>query len=535
MIPCLVSFNIVRNLQIPSTTPQLSSSCVNHANAPPSVPNGEVDANTYILIEVFVLPLGGLCESVDKHTTRLDEMRRQPCISAAPAASVLLLLLLAFSGDVTLLSLHSAWGPPASLAKAFITPSGLQPQAVSYHNRRGHHLRPHCSRPSSFSSRASTVHARPNSVATCRWSSLLQHQLPQSRNLTHRKAFVRTNAAVRPSTVTPSMMSSNDPDNLVRPGCLIAFEPETKGTRLTLGLILDRMGKKKNMFTVRPAAAAAARSSGTLAVALRQVRYLVPGGNTYEEPDLASFEVETQVESSLIEEAWDVLLEEAAEAAAAAADSTDDAQSDGGSGGSVGSMPPRGTSDPRGMAELLFGAVDPSPQECYQAFCVLEGRDGALRFKRRRDGYYEPRTRYVEGRVERVTFSSWFNRSVNVEFAANLCDERELVSLLCGFFQGSSPKPHRRAPYVIWDKRGPNLDHAKQAAQDGAELVNSSSLLCCGFSSVVPRSQADEFCPNFVGLDPKHALHAIWCAGGVCFPHRGMGLPSPRQAKHVQP
>lgn len=62
-------------------------------------------------------------------------------------------------------------------------------------------------------------------------------------------------------------------------------------------------------------------------------------------------------------------------------------------GGDGGNDEMAGVSEPRGMAELLFGAADPAPQQCYEAFRLLEGPEGVLRFKRRRDGHYEARTR----------------------------------------------------------------------------------------------------------------------------------------------
>lgn len=170
-------------------------------------------------------------------------------------------------------------------------------------------------------------------------------------------------------------MSAAGSDELVRPGCIVVFDTETKGRPPMLGLVTDKVGKKKSVYTVRPAVAVASGAPGTVAVALRQVCYVVPGGSGYQDGDLAGFEGDASVDPSLLEEAWEMLLEEAA----VETDSDKDVLA--------------GASDPRGMAELLFGAVEPTPQQCYQAFRLLEGREGVLRFKRRRDGYYECRSR----------------------------------------------------------------------------------------------------------------------------------------------
>lgn len=171
-------------------------------------------------------------------------------------------------------------------------------------------------------------------------------------------------------------------EELVRPGSVVVFDTDTKGGRPALGLVIDRVGKKKSMYNVKVAAVAAAGGNGSVAVALRQVRYIVPGGSDYEAEDLAGFEAQSVIDESLLEDAWEMLMEEgAAASAAAAADGAADSAA--------------GTSEPRGMAQLLLGVEEPSPQECYQAFRLLEGREGVLRFKRRRDGSYECRSRYV--------------------------------------------------------------------------------------------------------------------------------------------
>ena len=205
--------------------------------------------------------------------------------------------------------------------------------------------------------------------------------LPSPRRLLLPRA-VRT--ARSSGTALASMSASSSPEDLVRPGSVVVFEADVKGRAPTLGLVMEKVGKKKALFAVKPAAS----GSVNVNVALRQVRYVVPGGSVYEAADLTAFEEQAPVDESLLEEAWQMLLEESA--AAAVATSTASVQ-----GGEKDEEEDSkaGTSDPRGMAQLLYGAVEPTPQECYQAFRLLEGREGALYFKRLRDGSYESRSR----------------------------------------------------------------------------------------------------------------------------------------------
>lgn len=161
----------------------------------------------------------------------------------------------------------------------------------------------------------------------------------------------------------------------------MAFEPDAKSGTPVLGLVTDKVGKKKNMFTVSPAAAAASGSSATVAVALRQVVYVVPGGDAYTTKDLLSFEDDFSLDSSLLEDAWHILVDEATQAKSVAEDEGEN------------ETMAAGTSDPRGMAELLMGDANPDPKLCYNAFRLLHGEQGTLRFKRRRDGRYEARSR----------------------------------------------------------------------------------------------------------------------------------------------
>lgn len=198
-------------------------------------------------------------------------------------------------------------------------------------------------------------------------------------------------------TALASMSASSSPEDLVRPGSVVVFEADTKGRAPTLGLVMDKVGKKKALFAVKPAAS----GSVNVNVALRQVRYVVPGGSVYEAADLTAFEKQAPVDESLLEEAWQMLLEESAAAALATATAA-------GEGGETSEEEDSkaGTSDPRGMAQLLYGAVEPTPQECYQAFRLLEGREGALYFKRLRDGSYESRSRCV-GACLRAYWLCW--------------------------------------------------------------------------------------------------------------------------------
>ena len=205
-------------------------------------------------------------------------------------------------------------------------------------------------------------------------TSPCEHQLLLRRQRTTRTA---------PSSVAIMSGSDGNLEDLAPPGTIVAFETEARGRSSVLGLVVDRTGgKKKPALRVKPASAGAP----TVTVALRQVKYVVPGGSGYFETDLANFEeeetAEADVDDSLLEEAWQVLLEE---------DESGDADGGGGFGGGGERA---GVNDPRSMAQLLFGVVEPSPKECYRAFRLLEG-EGALRFKRRRDGRYECRSRCV--------------------------------------------------------------------------------------------------------------------------------------------
>lgn len=163
-------------------------------------------------------------------------------------------------------------------------------------------------------------------------------------------------------------------EDQIGPGSVVVFDSDVRGRPPALGLVTESsVGKKKLTYTVQPVETASGSSTKT-AVAARQVRYVVPGGSGYQAADLAAFEDIPEIDEGLMEEAWDMMLEES-------------------TAGSDGAAAVAANDDPRGMAELLFGVGDPSPQQCYHAFRLLEGRDGTLYFKRRRDGNYECRSR----------------------------------------------------------------------------------------------------------------------------------------------
>lgn len=195
-----------------------------------------------------------------------------------------------------------------------------------------------------------------------------QQQLLQCRTEQQQHRASRTARSAAAATT----MSAADQ---IGPGSVVVFDSDVRGRPPALGLVTESsVGKKKLTYTVQPVEAASGSSSTKTTVAARQVRYVVPGGSGYQAADLAAFEDNPEVDEGLIEEAWDMMLEESA------------AASDGAAGEAA-------NDDPRGMAELLFGVGDPSPQQCYHAFRLLEGRDGTLYFKRRRDGTYECRSR----------------------------------------------------------------------------------------------------------------------------------------------
>lgn len=94
------------------------------------------------------------------------------------------------------------------------------------------------------------------------------------------RAVTRQNSSVKNIAAITTSMSASTSDGgdeeLVRPGCMVAYEPEAKmggSGGPVLGLITAKVGKKKGMFTARPAAAAAAGSAANVAVSLRQVKF----------------------------------------------------------------------------------------------------------------------------------------------------------------------------------------------------------------------------------------------------------------------
>lgn len=220
--------------------------------------------------------------------------------------------------------------------------------------------------------------------SACKWMLLLPHELDAVISSNQQLRRRRRSPSV--ATIMSSGSSADDLEDPAPPGTIVAFDTETKGRSTALGLVIDRVGgKKKSALRVKPAWTTAAGGAATVTVAMKQVKYVVPGGSGYLETDLASFEHEENdqdggitatVDGSILEEAWEMLLEE---------DETRDVPGDRGGERA-------GVCDPRDMAQLLFGVVKPTPKECYRAFRLLEG-EGSLYFKRRRDGLYECRSR----------------------------------------------------------------------------------------------------------------------------------------------
>ncbi len=203
----------------------------------------------------------------------------------------------------------------------------------------------------------------------------------------------------------------------VGPGSVVVFDTDVRGRPPALGLVTDStMTKKKTTYTVQPAG-----GTGAATVAPRQLRYVVPGGSSYQASDLTAFEEEQEVDEGLMEEAWLMMLEETAAAATAGLGGGD-------AGAAAGGGSPS-SDDPRGMAELLFGAGEPTPQQCYQAFRLLEGRDGALYFKRRRDGTYECRTRWGCAGVYPWRFVMFPLSCGGIETNSSVCIHGEFVVL----------------------------------------------------------------------------------------------------------
>lgn len=220
--------------------------------------------------------------------------------------------------------------------------------------------------------------------SSCKWVLMMPHKLDAAMSSSQQLRPRRRS----PSTATIMSLGSSADDlkDPAPPGTIVAFETETKGRSTTLGLVIDRVvGKKKSALKVKLACRTAAGGAAIVTVAMKQVKYVVPGGSGYLETDLASFEHEENyqdgnitavVDGSILQEAWEMLLEE---------DEARDVLGDGGGERAA-------VCDPRDMAQLLFGIVEPTPKECYRAFRLLEG-EGSLYFKRRRDGLYECRSR----------------------------------------------------------------------------------------------------------------------------------------------
>lgn len=226
------------------------------------------------------------------------------------------------------------------------------------------------------------------------WQPCRQTALPSRLHVQRAIRIPRASRTARSSSVggTSATTTMSAAAGQIGPGSIVVFESDIRGRPPALGLVTGSgAGKKKSTYLVQPAGSASASGGGkpTLTtVAPRQVRYVVPGGSKYQAEDLSVFEdQQEEVDGALMEEAWDMMLEESTAAATAGLDGS------GGGGGGAGTSCT--SDDPRGMAELLFGVGEPTPQQCYEAFRLLEGRDGTLYFKRRRDGTYECRSRWV--------------------------------------------------------------------------------------------------------------------------------------------
>lgn len=291
--------------------------------------------------------------------------------SASPATAVMLSVLLACAGN------HAS---SAFMLQSQQRRSGASRQPTGSSSS---HLRSSSLTKPPTAGRIVGLDARLHRSA-CRWGLLQQQDqrdttaAPLLQLLSPQRAS-RTAARLASSATATTTMSAADQ---ISPGSMVVFESEVRGRPPALGLVTDTtVSKKKSTFTVQPSPSGGGNKA---TVAPRQVRYVVPGGSGYQATDLAVFEEQPEVDEGLMEEAWDMMLEESAAVATAGLD--------GGGGGTAASASST-SDDPRGMAELLFGVEEPTPQQCYQAFCLLEGRDGTLYFKRRRDGTYECRTR----------------------------------------------------------------------------------------------------------------------------------------------
>lgn len=309
-------------------------------------------------------------------------------------------MVLAFASAPAVVSALVAFaGNGVHVSNAFMILSGTGRQAGSRLAGGNQHGSSHTGNP---------ITARAHLFA-CSWApsqQLLQQKQEQQQHQHHRQSalssrlhlqrglqFPRASRTARSSllaagTATAITTMSAAADQ-IGPGSIVVFESDIKGRPPALGLVTGSgAGKKKTTYSVQPAASTLVGGGGNPAsttVASRQVRYVVPGGSRYQAEDLSVFEEkQEEVDGGLIEEVWDMMLEESTAAATAGLDGSGD-------GGGVGSSST--SDDPRGMAELLFGVEEPTPQQCYQAFRLLEGRDGTLFFKRRRDGTYECRSR----------------------------------------------------------------------------------------------------------------------------------------------
>eukprot|EP00903_Cladosiphon_okamuranus_P006750 g6585.t1 len=323
-------------------------------------------------------------------------------------------------------------------------------------------------------------------LSSCHWT-LMQQQQRQGRRRRRRQQWEaallqsspfqrlqprqssRTARSFSGRTTTMAAAASTAAADQIGPGSMIVFETDVRGRAPMLGLVTDTsVGKKKSTYSVQPVG-----GGGKATVAPRQVRYVVPGGSRYEASDLATFEEQQDFDEELIEEAWDMMLEESTAAALAGVDGSGGEGAEAGAAAGAGSSSSLTIDDPRGMAELLFGSGEPTPQQCYHAYRLLEGRDGALYFKRLRDGTYECRSR------EAVELA---RHKLSLEDAAKAKKADFVAGLQAGLNEGGG---YRKTPLVVED-----FDEEQQEMLRGLEILAVQSVARTNFASTTSAEEA---------------------------------------------
>eukprot|EP00752_Nemacystus_decipiens_P004584 g4184.t1 len=273
-------------------------------------------------------------------------------------------------------------------------------------------------------------------------------------------------AAATTATMSAAAAAAAAAPDQIGPGSMVVFETDVRGRPPLLGLVTDTsVGKKKSTYSVQ-----AVGGGGQATVAPRQVRYVVPGGSSYQASDLAAFEEPQQFDEGLLEEAWDMMLEESTAAVTAGLGGSGGASGAGALGGAESTIT---SDDPRGMAELLFGVGEPTPRQCYEAYRLLEGRDGTLYFKRRRDGTYECRSR------EAVEVA---RRKLSLEDAAKARKADFVAGLQAGLNEGGG---FRKTPLVVED-----FDEEQQEMLRGLEILAVQSVTRTNFASTTAAEEA---------------------------------------------